>query len=146
MSWNPRGTWRGWWLALMLAASGIGQVAADTNYIRWHEKNLVDASVESWTLPELLEQIANASGWEIMVEPGASHVASSKFQNLKASEALRRLLGDLNFALLPRTNVPSRLYIFHTSLQEATMVIKPKEGKPEAKRIPNELIVTLKKG
>lgn len=141
---------RPWLLAVLLTGAFLWPAAAQTNYLRWHAgKNLVDASIESWTLIEMLENLATASGWEIYVEPAATHTVSSKFQQLNTSEALRRLLGDLSFALLPRTNSAPKLFIYSTTPQEATKLIKPgKKGeKPGAdKLIPNELIVTLKPG
>jgi hypothetical protein len=60
------------------------------------------------------------------------------------------LLGNLNFALVPQTNSTPRLFVFRTSLQEATQLVRPplpKPAKPSAaKRIDNELIVKLKPG
>ena len=35
-------------------------------------------------------------------------------------EALRRLLGSLNFAMVPQTNGPQRLYVFRTAMKNAT--------------------------
>src|SRR5207247_7093663 len=64
-------------------------------------------------------------------------------------DALGLLLGDLNFALVPQTNASPRLFVFHTSLQEATQLIRvpSKSSKSgSAKPIPNELIVALKPG
>ena len=51
---------------------------------------------------------------------------------------------------MPQTNAPSRLYVFHSSQENATRLIQPgdlnpAEGLP-AKKIPNELIIRLKPG
>jgi len=46
---------------------------------------------------------------KIFVEPGAEHKASRN-QEPAVREALKMLLGDLNFALVPQTNGPSLLY------------------------------------
>src|SRR6185295_15344753 len=98
---------------------------------------------------DLLGKIASATGWRIYLEPGTKHTVSTKFSNLPPGEALRLLLGNLSFGLLPQTNAPPKLFVFRTSLQEATQLITPagkKNATPAAKPIPNELIVTLKPG
>src|SRR5439155_17809306 len=56
---------------------------------------------------------------------------------------------ELNFALLPQTNGPTKLFIYRDSVQEATQLIEPRRSKGQtaaAKAIANELIVTLKPG
>jgi len=58
------------------------------------------------------------------------------------------LLGDLNYALVPETNGPSRLYVFRTTRGNATQLVRPaalNSGK-HAKHIPNQIIVKLKPG
>jgi hypothetical protein len=85
----------------------------------------------------------------VYVEPNTHQSVSVKFKHLSVGEGLKRLLGDLNFALLPRTNGPARLFIFRNSLQEATQLVKDDPQTPLSKRkgpIPNELIVTLRSG
>src|SRR6185369_1860668 len=106
----------------------------------------VAADISGWKLPKLLEALSAATGWQIFVEPETEHLVSTRFKDRPQGEALRLLLGDLNFALLPpQTNGPSRLYMFRTSMQEATQLVKAAEKK-DAARIANELIVTLKPG
>src|SRR5262249_4430727 len=117
--------------------------------LNWRtDQDRVDAQIESWPLPRVLEAISSATGWQIYVEPETQYTVTTRFQKLKPAEALRRLLGELNFALLPQTNGPARLFIYHNSLQEATQLIqisrKPKGA--GSRQIPNELIVTLKPG
>ena len=122
--------------------------AADT--LTWRlDQNRVDAEISSWTLPRLLEKIADVTGWQIYLEPGTRQQISTKFKDRAPGEALRLLLGDLSFALLPRTNGAPRLFVFRTSLQEATELIRASEtasAKKAAQAIANELIVTLKPG
>ena len=118
--------------------------AADTNSLVWHKAaDRVDADLRSEPLWPLLEQIAVAAEWKIFVEPGAEHTASVTFKNLPSGDALKRLLGDLNFALVPRTNAPSLLYVFRTTMQNATrpvVIAKP------VKRISNQLLLRVKPG
>ena len=111
--------------------------------------NRVDADIKALALPSLLKQVATATGWQVFLEPGTTRTASAKFKDLPPGEALRLLLGDLNFALVPETNARPRLYVFRTSQQNATQLIRPAVGKPEkrqAKTVPNELIVRLRPG
>src|SRR5207253_2046064 len=50
------------------------------------------------------------------------------------------------FAVVPETNAPTRLYVFHTSMQMATRPIRSTRADPNRSRIRNELIVRLKPG
>jgi hypothetical protein len=110
------------------------------------ERNEVDAEIEAWSLPRVLDAIAAATGWQVFVDPEARYTVSTRFQRLKPAEALGRLLGDLNFALLPQTNGPARLFVYRISVQDATQLIQPRPVGHAGKPIPNELIVTLKSG
>jgi hypothetical protein len=92
----------------------------------------------------LLEKIAADAGWHIYVEPDTTHTTSAKFKDLPSGEALKRLLGDLNFALVPQTNALPRLYVFRTVMKNATQRVLA--AKPAARHVPNELIVKLKPG
>src|SRR5277367_1296955 len=103
-------------LAFSLRASG-----AETNLLVWHKGGeRVDADVRGEPLWPLLQSVAGQTGWRIYVEPGAAHTASAKFKNLQAGDALKMLLGDLNFALVPQSNSPAHLYVFSSEVQNAT--------------------------
>jgi hypothetical protein len=59
------------------------------------------------------------------------------------------LLHDLNFALVPATNASSKLFVFRTTMQNATQSVhpaKPVASGPKGKLIANELILRLKPG
>lgn len=148
--WQNRLGILGLWLGSFLICGPMsGLVNADS--LVWKAKqSKVDAQIESWDLKTVLSKISVATGWEIYLEPETDRVVSVKFKNLSPSEALRRLLGDVNFALLTQTNAPAKLFIYRTSLQEATQLIpvaqEPKGKSTASKAIPNELIVTLKPG
>src|ERR1043166_8499059 len=119
--------------------------AADS--FNWDTKrNRVTADIQFRKLDRLLEQVAEKTGWEIFIEPGTTHDVSAKFKNLPPNEALRLLLGDLNFALVPSTNRNSTLYVFRTTRQNATQAVRTKPASERGKIIPNELIVRLKPG
>ena len=127
------------WLAF-----GFSARAASTNSIVWHKAaDRVDADVRGEALWPLLERLAVAAEWKIFVEPGAERNASAKFKDLPSGDALKMLLGDLNFAMVPQTNGPSLLYVFRTTMQNATrqvVVARP------VKRVANELLVRVKPG
>jgi len=135
-----------------ILAAGILDAAAGTppetppSQLNWRvAEGRVNAHIEGWPLQKLLREIAAKTHWQVFVQPEASHVVSAKFKDLKPGEALRRLLGTLNFALVPSTNGPSRLYVFQNSLQAATeRVLESELGSRRSKRILDELVVTLK--
>jgi hypothetical protein len=129
-------------LALFLLLSSLAGHAAET--LNWDTRqNRVSADIKSGKLYPLLEQIAAASGWRVFVEPGLQYSVSAKFHALPPGEALRLLLGDISFALVPETNGSPRLLVFRTTAQRATEFVRPAV---KAKIIPNELIVQLKPG
>jgi len=140
----PRKLAQAVWLAgLLLLAGTVGAVDS----LEWRtSQNRVDAQIGSWSLPQLLEQIAESTGWQVYVEPeaGLKKPVSATFKNASAGEALGKLLGDLNYALLPQTNGPARLYVFRTSKDDATRLVRPRERAKSGHPIPNELIVSLK--
>jgi hypothetical protein len=108
----------------------------------------VSADINSGDLYQLLEKIAATTGWHIYVEPELSHKVSAKFKDLPPGEALHMLLGDVNFALVPETNSSPKLFVFRTTMKNATRLVRPAVAADigKAKIIPNELIVRLKKG
>jgi len=134
-------------LALVVQAAVFTR-AAETNLLVWQaDRGNVSADIRSEALWPLLEDIAHQTGWHIFVEPGASQNASVKFKNVPVGEALRKLLGNLNYALVPETNGPDQLYVFTTKMQNATQPVQL--VKPVAKKqrhVANELLVKLKPG
>jgi hypothetical protein len=110
--------------------------------------NNVSAEISSTRIIPILRKIAAATGWHVFVEPGADHAVTVKFKNLPPGEALRLLLGDLSFALVPSSNSPARLFVFKTSRGNATEFVPPAKMSETAKEklIKNELIVRLKPG
>lgn len=130
---------------LLLPVFCLSARAADTDSLVWHRNtDRVDADVRGMALLPLLEKIAADAGWHIFVEPDTTHSTSAKFKGLPSGEALKRLLGDLNFALVPRTNAVPQLYVFRTVMENATQpVLAPQ---PVARHVANELLVKLKPG
>lgn len=129
-------------ICLSLAFSFVA--GAQTNYLAWHkDAGRVDADIHGETLLPLLEGIASQTGWHIFVEPGATRSVSAKFNNLPAGDALKMLLGDLNFAFVPKFNTNSQLYVFRTQVKNATREVV--QGKA-AKHVANELLLKVKPG
>jgi hypothetical protein len=115
------------WLAVQLLSTITGS-AADT--LDWPTNAVVvSADIKDGKLPWLLEEITSATGWRVFVEPDVSHVISAKFENLPPGEALRLLLGDLNFALIPEANTTPKLFVFRTTMGSATQrVLAPERA------------------
>jgi hypothetical protein len=132
-------------VCLFLAAFCLCARAADTNSLVWHRvTDRVDADVRGMALWPLLEKIAMEAGWNIYVEPDTTHTTSAKFKDLPSGDALKMLLGNLNFALVPRTNAVPQLYVFRTAMKNATRpVLVPKAA---SRHVANELLVKLKPG
>src|SRR5437762_406040 len=123
-------------LAMFLAfvASGF---AADT--LKWDAaRDRVDANIESWTVPQLLQHVATATGWEIYVDPEITNRIPTKFTGKEQGEALRRLLGDYSYALAPATNSASKFFVFRNSREQATRAIQPLASSKSTNRIGNE--------
>ncbi len=116
-------------------------VAADS--LDWRARqNQVDADIQSWDLTTLLKKIARQTGWKVYVEKGADTAVSVKFKNLPEDEALRRLLGKLNYSK-DESNGVARLLIFRTLAQAATQAVTAEK---KDYRIANEDLVKLKRG
>lgn len=130
----------------LLFCAVIFSRAATPNSVVWNPTaDRVTADVRGEELFPLLEDIAHQTGWHIFVEPDAARTVDVKFANLAAGDALRKLLGDLNFALVPQTNGPSFLYVFTTTMQNATKPVTV-VTKARPKYVPNELVVRVKPG
>jgi thermitase len=134
----------------LLLACTFGARAAETNSnsLVWNKAaDLVDADIHGEPLWPLLEDIAHQTGWHIFVEPGTARIASTKFKDLPPDDALRMLLGNLNFAFVPQTNGPDFLYVFTTQRENATQPVWPEKPVVKKQRhVANELIVKLKPG
>src|SRR5690242_15568500 len=136
-------------LFLLTALCLLGTVnlpAQSTNSLVW-QADRVDADVRNWELQGLLQAVARKSRWQVFAEPGLHHTASARFKGFTPGEALRSLLGNLNFALVPQSNNVTRLFVFQTDIRAATTRIlgsDPATGAQGGKRVPNELVVRLK--
>lgn len=131
-------------LALLLCGVTHSRAAAP-DILNWQAaSNNVSADIHGEELFPLLETIAHQTGWHIFVEPNAARTVDVKFSNLTTGDALRKLLGNLNFAFVPQTNGPDSLYVFTTTMQAATRPVIAVKAHP--KHVANQLLVKLKPG
>jgi thermitase len=128
---------------LIMAAWSAGAAA---NSLVWQTTNdCVSADIHGEPLWPLLEDIAHQTGWHIFVEPDTARKVDVKFSNLPSGEALKKLLGDLNFAFVPQTNEAAQLYVFLTRRENATRRVNAFKTAP-ARHTANELMVKVKPG
>jgi hypothetical protein len=93
--------------------------AATTNSLVWQTANdRVSADIRGEALWPLLADIAHQTGWHIFIEPGVDRQADVKFKNLSTGDALKKLLGDLNFAFVPQTNGPDLRFHHHDASRD----------------------------
>ncbi len=132
-------------LALAVLPAVGGANAAETNLLAWNKAaDRVSAELHGEALWPLLEDIAHQTGWHIFVEPDMTRNASTKFKDLPHDDALRMLLGNLNFAFEPQTNGPDFLYVFSTKRENATRPVLVTNAPP--RMVANELLVKAKPG
>ncbi len=138
-------------LALLVALPGMVRGGSNpTNSLAWDRaQDRMTVDIQSLPLISFLQRFAAATGWHIFVEPDLTREISAKFSELPTGEGLARLLGDLNFALLPDEADPKtrHLYVFRTNRRQATKAVESPDKIPaSAIPIPNELVVKLKPG
>ncbi|MBC8244393.1 MAG: S8 family serine peptidase [Verrucomicrobia bacterium] len=148
-------TTAGCFLALMTLSAEDAGKPAPGDAIQWRANGTATANLEQWPLEKMLQSLSDQGGWEVFVEPELQLRVTTRFKNLSHSEALRRLLSDVNYVILPNPESRSKLLVYKTSSASAVVRIVPTKRlakrKPEKKekptsKIPNELIVTLKPG
>ena len=137
-------------LAVLLLAGAAGVRAdAPPDRLDWSPGgDNVSADLHGEALWTLLKDIAHQTGWHIFVEPGIDRKADVKFSNVQSGDALKKLLGDLNYAYVPQTNQPDQLYVFATTLRAATQPVNAAVTNKVAvaRHVANELIVKVKPG
>ena len=130
------------WPVLFLLCLAFPALGAPNTMV-WHkDSGRVDADITTWDVRQVLERVAYVTGWHIYLDASAIHPVSVKFKDYPTGDALHSMLGNLNFAIVPQTNGPDKLYVFRTSQREATTLIVA--AHKIAEPIPNELVVTLK--
>jgi hypothetical protein len=136
-------------LTLLVAVVGFARKGMTANSLVWQTaRDNVSADIRGEPLWPLLMDIAHQTGWHIFVEPGIDRKADVKFSNLPAGEALKKLLGNLNFAYVPQTNEADQLYVFATTIHAATQRVNAATTNKvaTARHVANELILKVKPG
>ncbi len=128
----------------VIAATSVSK--ADSGTITWRKNKTADASVDQLPLPKMLSRLSSATGWKILVQPGIDHPVSVQFRNASQADALKLLLGNLSYALVPQPGGGARLYVYKTSLSDATSLIQPELSSRPKNWLANEMIVSLAPG
>jgi hypothetical protein len=113
-----------------------------------HLSQRMSVEVRDWPLDQVLERLAQATHWQILVEPGIEREVTTRFQDLPVGKALRRLFGPLSFAYVPGGAGSVKLLVFSSEAEAATRLVATvaSTAGPEAKRIEDELILRVKPG
>ncbi len=119
--------------------------------LRWDtNQQTLDADLTKAPLIPTFEQLASQTGWHIYLEPTIGKTFTTKFSNLPRGQAMRVLIGDMNYMFVPGTDGPTKLYVFRTSRDAASVEIKAKPqadpNAPIVRRVPHQLVVKLKPG
>ena len=127
------------------AAGPVGPVQ-----LRWNSDSArMTAEVRKVPLPRVLGRLVRVTGWRVFIEPGTERLVDVSFTDLPPAVALPRILGSLNFALVPDPQKPWLLRIYRSRADAATTRIKAiDDGEVQFQPgpIPTELIVRLRPG
>jgi hypothetical protein len=135
----------------LAAAVLIVSSAMADDSLQWHsDREVLDANLKEAALIPTLEELAMKTGWHIYLEPTPGKTFTTEFKGLARGPAMRTLLGDMNYAFVPDLNGATRLFVFRTSQEAATVEIvgatQATERAAEQRHVPNQLIVQLKPG
>ena len=97
--------------------SGIG--------LNWNADGMASAQLEKCPLEKVLLSLSEQSRWQVFVEPELGLHVTTRFKNLTHAQALRRLLSDVNFAIIPSPKALSKLLVYKTSSEKAVVRIIP---------------------
>ena len=126
-------------------------IIIEESLIKWNANGKVTASIENQPLEKILQLLSEQEKWQILVEPGLKLNVTTRFKNLTQTEALRRLLNDVNFVIIPSKKNQSKMLVYQTSSDNAVRKITPNirntkssfTNKKDSAKINNELLVTL---
>lgn len=134
-------------LFLALALAGAGPPALAGDLLVWRpDTETLDAELREAPLIPALDRLSIVTGWHIYLEPGPGKTITTKFAGLGRGEAMRVLLGDLNYAFVPQPDGPIRLFVFRSSRDAATKLISGAAAGGANRRIPNQLVIKIMPG
>jgi hypothetical protein len=130
------------------AAPRLGAKPAEVSYNPGQQQLSVEATGQP--LLEVLGQLAARTGWHIFVEPDSNPEIRTSFSALGVGRAIELLVGNMNYALVPQRDGPTKLYVFRTSRDRATLEVRATapDSPPTAliRRVGHELVVTVEPG
>jgi Subtilase family len=136
-------------LGCLISRVVFASTDTESSLLVWQTaSNRVSADIRGEKLLPLLTDIAHKTSWHIFLEPGLDRKVDAKFSRLPSGEALKKLLGDLNFAFVPQTNEADQLYVFATTMRAATRRVAAAVTNTVAmqRHVANQLMVKLKPG
>ena len=128
-----------WFAAVVFFLSSVAGLAASPELI-WRQDKTADARIENKPLTNVLARLSAVTGWKVYLEPGLSRRISVEFQNAPQRDALKKLFGDISYALVPQPNGGAKLLVYETSISDATAFIQPDAGARPKNWLANELI------
>ena len=142
------------WLAalafLLGSQAAFSATSADfkdaSQVFTWRRDKSADAQIENQPLPKVLSRLSSATGWKIFLQPGLDQTVTVQFRNASQGDALKLLLGNLSYALVPQTGGGAKLYVYKTSLSEATNLIEPDRASRPKNWLDKEMIISLAPG
>ena len=134
-----------WFAAVVFFLSNVAGLAASPELI-WRRDKTADARIENKPLTNVLARLSAVTGWKVYLEPGLSRRISVEFQNAPQRDALKKLFGDISYALVPQPNGGGKLFVYETSISDATAFIQPDAGARPKNWLANELILSLGPG
>ena len=144
----------GLFIAAMTPLANETKKSSRDDRLEWRSDGTASVQIEQWPLEKVLQSLSDQGRWEILVEPDLQLRVTTRFKDLRHPEALRRLLSEVNFAIIPTPGSPSKMLVYKTSSTRAVIRIIPTRRLPkrqpdgdkevDSPKIPNELIVTLK--
>ena len=125
--------------ALLVAVMGTAADEPQANPpgigLKWEADGTASAQLEKCSLDKVLQSLSEQGRWQIFVEPELRLQVTTRFKNLTHSQALRRLLSDVNFAIIPSPKASSRLLVYKTSSEKAVVRIVPTKRLAKLKKI-----------
>jgi hypothetical protein len=127
----------------------LGAQALHATEVEWKpEQEKLSADLRRIDLGDALKAVGGRMGWNVWIEPGLEgRRVSTRFTDLALSEALRRIMGDLNYALIRGKRAEtSKLLVYATSASRATKKLNLNDQVVifYSKKIDNEIIVQVK--
>ncbi len=133
--------------ALLVPAKVLAKdaFALPTGRIIWHkEARRIDANVSGLSLSTVLSKLSRATGWKVYLQPGTDRPLQVKFKGLDRGAALRLMLGDLNYAVVPALAGGTEIRIYQNNPAAATELLTDKDGRPKTSDwLARELVVSL---